>query len=228
MSRQKFQAVSFDAAGTLIHLSEPVGISYSRVAARFKVETDPNAVSSAFKRVWKRTPLPFSGESEVKDATEKPWWRRLVKEVFEEVGAEFPHQECFDHFFEALYDHFESPGTWVEDPDARATLEKVSSNHRTVILSNFDHRLRRILRDLDLHHYFESIFLSCELGASKPDRRIFEAVSKAMDLPPHSIVHVGDDPKCDWKGAKEAGFHHFRVGKHQQPLCELLRELSLA
>ncbi len=224
----EIKAVSFDAAGTLIHLTEDVGSSYATVAARFGIPSDPVKLAAAFRSVWKNTPLPFSEGPAESDPSEKHWWHRLVHAVFSESGTQLPGKEEFDAFFEALYLHFEEPGTWVADENAVRVLETISSRFPCVVVSNFDSRLRRILSDLGLIDHFEEIFLSCELRASKPDPRIFEEACRALNLAPAEIMHVGDDPVCDWEGAEAAGFHHFRVGKGQRSLLEILDELSLA
>ena len=228
MLNESIRAVSFDAAGTLIHLAEPVGCSYSRVADRHGISCSPDDLNRAFRAVWKRTPAPFSPGSRIDDPNEKSWWNRIVRKVFDEADAQIPAGSAFDTFFEDLYDHFESPGTWIADPAAPEVLARVSQRYRIIILSNFDGRLRRILRDLELLDFFEHTLLSCEIGVSKPDQRIFSEAAKVLDLPPNSILHVGDDPRCDWEGAELAGFSLFRIGAGENSLGELLRELSLA
>lgn len=224
----EIKAVSFDAAGTLIHLAENVGTSYAKVAARFGIHSEPGALDASFKRIWRLTPPPFTEGPAKCDLTEKHWWKRLVHAVFTEAGARLPGSEGFDEFFEALYLHFEEPGTWLRAEGAIRVLETVSSRYRCVVLSNFDGRLRRILSDLDMLGHFESVFLSCELRSAKPDPRIFREVSRNLEIAPAAILHVGDDPVCDWDGAEAAGFQHFRIGKEQRKLLELLEELSLA
>ncbi|HQW29145.1 MAG TPA: HAD-IA family hydrolase [Verrucomicrobiales bacterium] len=226
--RPKIRAVSFDAAGTLIHLAEEVGVSYARVAGRYGIAADPVALNTAFRTVWKRTPPPFSEDRHTTDPRERDWWGRLVREVFHEAGSPVYGNELFDEFFDTLYRHFEEPGTWLPLPDAKDVVEAVARRHRCVVLSNFDARLRRILADIDLLAPFEAFFLSCENRLSKPDPRLFARVSNALDIPPQEILHVGDDPLCDWAGAAAAGFQHFRVGTGQQNISDLLIELSLA
>lgn len=224
----EIKAVSFDAAGTLIHLAEDVGVSYAKVATRFGIRTDPRRLGLAFKTVWKRTPPPFSTETPGTDATEKHWWHRLVHAVFTESGVQMPEEREFNEFFEALYRHFEEPGTWLADAEADRVLGIVSSRYPCIVLSNFDGRLRRILADLGLLPHFKEVLLSCELRVSKPDPRIFRETSRVLSLKPDEILHVGDDPVCDWDGAHRAGFRHFRVGKGYPGLSALLDELSLA
>jgi putative hydrolase of the HAD superfamily len=224
------EVVSFDAAGTLIRLAEPVGATYARIAARHGVRTDPDEIGRAFGRVWKRSPPPFSAPPEVSavgEPDERTWWSHLVREVFREADAPFG-DGAFADFFDELYRRFEEPGAWLAAPDADLVLTRVSAVSRCVVLSNFDGRLRRILADLGLLDPFEALFLSCEQRLSKPDPRLFARVSETLGVAPDRILHVGDDPVCDWAGAEAAGFRHFRVGRGQRPLRELLGELSLA
>lgn len=228
MSNDLIKAISFDAAGTLIHLAEPVGNSYSRVAQRHGISASPDSLNHAFSRVWSRTPPPFSPKSTSDHPNEKSWWKRIVGEVFAEAQAVFAETHDFEAFFEDLYDHFESPGTWIADPDATEVLSAVTKSYPAIILSNFDYRLRRILRDLKLLSYFRHTLLSCEVGASKPDPKIFAEAASRLALPPENILHVGDDPECDWTGAENAGFRQFRVGRKENSLRSLLEELSLA
>lgn len=221
------KVVSFDAAGTLVHLAEPVGDTYARVAAAHGIEAAPASVARAFASVWRRTPAPFSDGSPP-DSDERSWWRRLVREVFVEAGCPVEDGALYARLFDDLYRRYEEPGAWIAAPDARAVLARVSRSRPCVVLSNFDARLRRILRDLGLAGYFEALFLSCEQGLSKPDPRLFLRVAEAFGVAPSEILHVGDDPVCDWAGAERAGLRHFRVGPGQRGLRELPEELSLA
>lgn len=221
-------AISFDAAGTLIHLAEPVGATYARVAAAYGVEVAATGIGRAFGTVWKRTPPPFSPGDSSPDPHEKAWWGRLVREVFTEAGATFHDAARYEAFFDELYRRFEEPGTWLAAPDADAILARIASAHRCVVLSNFDARLRRILGDLGLLRHFERLFLSCEERLSKPDPRLFRRVSDWLGVDPGRILHVGDDPVCDWAAAAAAGFRHYRVGSGHGDLHSLLCELSLA
>ncbi|MDF1849394.1 MAG: HAD-IA family hydrolase [Verrucomicrobiales bacterium] len=221
-------ACSFDAAGTLIHLAEPVGNSYSRVASDFGIESNPRTVELSFRKVFRKTPPPFSPDSPYVHSNEKMWWRELVEEVFDDAGATWSNSQTLDQCFEALYDHFEAPGTWLANDGTHEILERISARYPCVVLSNFDGRLRRILTDLGLSTFFEDFFLSCEIGASKPSPRMFETVRNHFNLPAEQILHIGDDPVCDEKGAKDAGFQFFSVGKQGDDLSQLFDQLSLA
>ncbi len=221
------EIVSFDAAGTLVHLTEPVGDTYAQVAAAHGIDTSPTAIARAFAAVWHRTPPPFSADAP-SDPDERAWWRRLVRATLLEAGSPIGDEALYSRFFDALYRRFEEPGTWLAAPGAFEVLPRIAKRHRCVVLSNFDSRLRRILGDLGLADHFETLFLSCEQRLSKPDPRLFRRVAETLGAEPSAILHVGDDPVCDWEGAAAAGFRHFRVGKGQSDLHGLLKELSLA
>jgi putative hydrolase of the HAD superfamily len=78
---------------------------------------------------------------------------------------------------------------------------------RTAVLSNWDGRLRPLLRRLDLARFFDPILVSCEVGHAKPDPEIFRLAAAALDLPPDQILHVGDDPVFDFAAARNAHLH---------------------
>ncbi len=53
---------------------------------------------------------------------------------------------------------------------------------------------------------FDEIVTSCEVGAAKPDPRLFAEAARRLGLPPSEILHVGDRPELDLAGATAAGF----------------------
>jgi putative hydrolase of the HAD superfamily len=73
------------------------------------------------------------------------------------------------------------------------------------IISNWDDRLRPLLRELQLDSYFDSIVISGEAGLQKPDPRLFQAAAAQLNTPPEAILHIGDNPSEDVAGARAAG-----------------------
>ena len=63
------------------------------------------------------------------------------------------------------------------------------------VVSNFDHRLPKILEALDIYSFFRLIVIPSDLGATKPERSVFERVSQAFGTPVESLFYVGDDAK---------------------------------
>jgi 2-haloalkanoic acid dehalogenase type II len=59
----------------------------------------------------------------------------------------------------------------------------------------------------DAAEYFDFAFLAEEVGASKPAPDMFHAALEKSGVLPRQIVHVGDNPEHDIKGAQDVGMH---------------------
>ncbi|RLF60391.1 MAG: haloacid dehalogenase [Thermoplasmata archaeon] len=73
------------------------------------------------------------------------------------------------------------------------------------------------LVSLGLHHLFNVVVTSEEVGYEKPDRRIFQIAVEKLNLKPEECVMVGDRIDVDIKGAKSLGMKTIRIkrGKHK-------------
>ncbi len=67
------------------------------------------------------------------------------------------------------------------------------------------------LRRLGWTDAFDATVVTGPLGAPKPDRRAFEAITDALGVAPERTVYVGDDPQRDIEGAKAAGLRPIQV-----------------
>lgn len=61
------------------------------------------------------------------------------------------------------------------------------------------------LRSLGLEHFFDGIFISDEIGFSKPDARFFAYVLDKAGLKSRECVVIGDSLTSDIRGANNAG-----------------------
>jgi putative hydrolase of the HAD superfamily len=152
---------------------------------------------------------------------DKSWWRELVNLVLDQVAPSLSERDR-DNFFEVAYEHFAEAGVWELHPEVFNVLEKLQPRYPLAVISNFDGRLRFILRHLGISEFFAHIFVSSEIGADKPDPKIFRRALKLIDLKPNEVVHVGDDSERDWKAAAEAGLRIFRLDRETNSLRDLL------
>lgn len=204
------RAVSFDAAGTLIHTARPVGELYASVAARHGVDVDPATLHARFRAAFGAAPpLAFPGVSPDAIRTrERAWWRDVVAEVF--AGTRFAD---FDAFFADLFAFFASAPAWRVDPDARGLLTALRARGLAVlVVSNFDARVRGLLEALALAPLVDRVTISSEAGAAKPDPEIFRHALAAAGLEREAVVHVGDTVREDLCGARAAGIRVLLVG----------------
>jgi putative hydrolase of the HAD superfamily len=187
------RAVFFDVGGTLIHPWPSVGEVYARVGKRFGVNASPEALEQAFRSAWKES------KRSALTTSDKEWWRALVQRVMPEAQA---------GYFEALYETFAQPDAWRIFPEVFATLATCRKRRWHVgVISNWDERLRPLLDRLGLSGYFDSITVSCEVGAEKPTAEIFQAALRAAGMTPGESLHIGDSEAEDVDGARAVGMN---------------------
>jgi putative hydrolase of the HAD superfamily len=128
-------------------------------------------------------------------------------------------------YFRELWDEFALPGVWSLFSEVREVLSQIANRYRLGVVSNFDSRLYTILGHVGLAHFFEHVVVSSEVGADKPSRRIFEEALDRFDARPEEVIHVGDEPEADWRGAREAGMRVFELRRPEITLRDLLTVL---
>jgi putative hydrolase of the HAD superfamily len=191
VSRRPVRALFFDVGGTLLQPCPSVGAVYATVAARHGIITSADEMERAFRESWTALKGPELTVSR------KEWWRELV---FRTLGQE--NQACFEELFET----FARPNVWHVFPDVEETLLEVRSRGLHVgIISNWDERLRPLLTDIGLARYFDSMTISCEVGAEKPDGRMFRAALQVAGVAIDDAIHIGDSAAEDVRGAEAAG-----------------------
>jgi putative hydrolase of the HAD superfamily len=211
-----FLVVTFDAVGTLIELTRSPGTIYSEVAREFGQDWDAARVQQAFRRAWKETPPPTDVAGPRPD-DDRRWWHELVARTLALAERSLP---AFDDYFERVYRQFEQPGIWRARTGAEEVLGTLQrSGARLGVLSNFDGRLHTVLRILELAPYFEHVIVSSEVGANKPSPAIFRTALARFGVTPSRMLHVGDDPDLDGKGAAALGISAFLVQEPERGLA---------
>ena len=210
------QAITFDAAGTLIRVAEPVGETYARIARDMGASLSPAALDAAFRDVFPSMPamaFPDLDEHALPDA-ERAWWRELVERVVRHAGG----VSEFDAYFEALFRHYASGSAWRAYPEAHRVLKSVRARGlRVGVVSNFDSRLPPILRELGIECLVDRVIYSTGCGAAKPDLRIFQHAMHALGSTPQTTLHVGDSLHADYHGASGAGMTAVHLNRRKQP-----------
>jgi putative hydrolase of the HAD superfamily len=219
------QALIFDAAGTLIRVAEPVGRTYAAFAARHGLQTAPEEIMQAFRQAWQTLPSPLHPEGKPPQDDDRGWWRQLVADVFGRVMNAPLKGDILESLFDELYRHFARPEAWEIFADVVPALEDLSRDHRLIVLSNFDRRLRGVLHGHGLSRYFEQVIISSEVGASKPHPRMFRAALRALACKPEHCLHIGDDEKCDLGGALGSEISAFLVKRPENGLAALVQKV---
>ncbi len=85
--------------------------------------------------------------------------------------------------------------------EALGVLEQLAQSYTLGALTNGNADIYKT----DAAEYFDFAFLAEEIGASKPAPDMFHAALEKSGVMPRQIVHVGDNPEHDIKGAQEVG-----------------------
>ena len=158
-----FNAIFFDAVGTLIYLTNTVGHHYALAGADIGLKLDRHQLDDAFYLAWKKMPRR-AAIADPREDDDKGWWRELVDLVLVQVAPSLSEFDR-DNFFEIAYEHFAEPGVWELYPEVPGVLEKLQPRFQLAVISNFDGRLRFILQHLGISKFFAEIFIYREIGS---------------------------------------------------------------
>lgn len=133
-------------------------------------------------------------------------------------------------------------------PGVHVALEELSIHYKLGIISDTIHTtgrgLRYLLQRQGLLRYFSYTLFSDEIGASKPEAKVFRQAAMGLHSAPHQIVHIGDRESNDvagpisigmnailFTGIKDRGSHSTRAHAVCRTYAELpgtVRRLSAA
>jgi FMN phosphatase YigB (HAD superfamily) len=114
-----------------------------------------------------------------------------------EVPADIPVPDP-DALAEAVYEQTLGPAQWVPYADAAATLAALAERElRVGLISNIGFDLREILHTHGFGALAETATQSFEVGAMKPDPKLFRAALHTFGVDPQSAVMIGDSEPAD-------------------------------
>lgn len=175
------KAVLFDFSGTLARLEENddwfagMGLDAAGRATVMDRMTHPTA--SVDHHAWEHRDL------------DPGMHREAYLHVLRDSGLPDEHAE-------ALYRRAIDPAEWTVYPDTVDVLNRLRHNGiRTAVVSNIAWDIRSVLQAAGADA--DEIVLSFEVGAAKPDPRIFAAALAALGVDAADALMVGDSEEND-------------------------------
>lgn len=213
------QALLFDAVGTLIELAEAVGETYARLLFANPSPDLADDLDRRFRDAFRKVPAPDFTRHPDGDRVEREWWRAVVETTV--------RRPLGDGAFATVFSHYAMGSAWTVRPGVRETLTRARTDgFRLAVVSNFDRRLHAILRDLGLAPFFDHVVCSADARARKPDAAIFRHALRLLGLRAAEVLHLGDSPEFDGRGAANAGIraHLLKPGDRTLPEIHGRRE----
>ena len=137
--------------------------------------------------------------------------QRVWTELFSRANQRVPGID------RVLYQRVMDPAGWSPYPDTEPTLRALKDRGvRIGIVSNHAYDLRPCFTAKDLDRFVDAYAISYEIGAPKPDPRIFREACTRLGTRPEETLMVGDDPVSD-AGAGAAGLQVYILPAHASP-----------
>lgn len=135
------------------------------------------------------------------DISDKHDRARVRQEMYRRAGEAVGYR---DEFSLEAYTEWQLHRHQIEFFDeVLESLERLSKRYTLAALTNGTAEIHRLGLDTYLSFYISPR----TAGAAKPERKIFEHACSLLEVSPGEVVHVGDHPDEDMRGAQEAGLH---------------------
>ena len=210
-----YQAVVFDLYGTLLVYGDMAKawaawiVDVQKALALLQVSIDADYLTRHCKGFFRGQPPLVPG---------LVVYESRLHQLAVQLGGAPSFEWCRETAFASMHD-------WQKhidlDPQAIPLLRSLKQQGMVcALVTNFDYpsHIYRLLEELELTSYFETVIISGEVGLKKPDPSIFQLVLSRIHTDPAHVLFVGDHPDQDIGGALQAGIQAILVQRNPEGL----------
>ena len=204
MSERKFSAIVFDLGNVLIPFDYSKAIN--------KLNEVENGLGNRFYDFFKSN-YNLHREFEIGKISEKEFINKILSIVDHKID-----EKTFCKYYADIFSLNE---------DVISLLPIMKKNYKLFLLSNTDSIHKKYgWKKYDFLKYFDKLILSFEVGAVKPEEKIYREVEKASGLPSSEHFFI-DDIQEYVEGAKNVGWDAVQFIDYQK-LINDLRERKIS
>ncbi|GAB4267188.1 MAG: glucose-1-phosphatase [Candidatus Rifleibacteriota bacterium] len=149
-----------------------------------------------------------------------------LREMWLSISAivEFESGKCtFKEFYESFISELKSELSFAEfkegfeaiigpeKPNCKQILEELKDLGTLALLSNTNRiHIEKLRKGSSMLEIFDNLFLSYEMGKTKPSADVFHEVCSKLQVVPKQIFFFDDSPQ-NIKGAKSIGYNAYQV-----------------
>lgn len=193
------RAILLDALGTLVALEPPAPALARLVGEHHGIEVTPADATRALRAEMAhyRRNCIRAADADSLAALRLECAALVGRELGGPLAAVDP-AELVPTLLESIRFH-----AYPEVPGALARLR--GEGFTLVVASNWDVSLHDVLARTGLDVLLDGVVTSAQVGAAKPDGRLFAAALAVAGVGPAQALHVGDSFEEDFEGALRAG-----------------------
>ncbi len=184
----------FDADGTLYDFGASERIALSDLFSYYRIPVTEQNIKSYHEcndYCWNQLEKGLMDQGRLKG-----YRFRLF---FDRIGLDIDEDEAGSMFIENLSEH------GIMLPGAIDFLDSIRDRRKSIITNGIAEVQHGRIEDSMTGKYFEHIFISEEIGSSKPAPEFFSHVLASLGMKPDDCIVIGDSESSDIQGAVNAG-----------------------
>lgn len=190
----------FDADETLWNFKATEEIALRNIFSRYSIPYDESFISDyevGNRLCWKE----YEGGKLALDDLEVKRWALF----FTRIDKKEDEKEASLIFRDLLAHN----GILLEG--AGEFLERIKERPKSLVTNGIAYIQRQRLKDTGIEKYFENIFISSEIGANKPQKKLFDHILSSIGREKDECIMIGDSRESDIQGAVNAGMESIYI-----------------